>query len=406
MREEILSNASLRPLDATALTSSSSSGLVPIINHSNKVLADWKAHSGKDTWLDLPWLLIETYMYLRVAEAIRSQPKLAAMGPFDPFQRQKESAFVMSHASVCSMGAERQKESASVMSHASVCSMGAEVDAVTGDGGQAFKSGGGSLDALKEKLYQYSLWGNKTDLSLLVDASKIDPAALAVSASKEGQPFLIVDEFEAVWDVLKTSYSSGVTIPTPARDLDTELRTALAQAVDSSSREFSQPYLCSVREAHSEQLRASMRFVARSKVPNARSRLAVVPRTNAEGLELYGDLCLAGFLLDYGLARCTPDPFCWMATASPDLYADLSESSLLIFKGDLNYRKLSFDCRWPWTTPFKEALMGFAPAPFVTLRTLKADVMAGLKEGQGEALDKVDADWQVNGKFGIIQSNV
>ena len=28
---------------------------------------------------------------------------------------------------------------------------------------------------------QYSLWGNKTDLSLLVDASKIDPAALAIN---------------------------------------------------------------------------------------------------------------------------------------------------------------------------------------------------------------------------------
>ena len=33
---------------------------------------------------------------------------------------------------------------------------------------------------------QYSLWGNKTDLSLLVDASKIDPAALASPSSSAG----------------------------------------------------------------------------------------------------------------------------------------------------------------------------------------------------------------------------
>jgi hypothetical protein len=34
---------------------------------------------------------------------------------------------------------------------------------------------------------------------------------------------------------------------------------------------------------------------------------------------------------------------------------------------------------------------------------LKADTLAGLKEGQGEAAAKVDKDWQVNGKFGVVQ---
>ena len=34
---------------------------------------------------------------------------------------------------------------------------------------------------------QYSLWGNKTDLSLLVDASKIDPAALAAPSNAAGE---------------------------------------------------------------------------------------------------------------------------------------------------------------------------------------------------------------------------
>jgi len=50
-----------------------------------------------------------------------------------------------------------------------------------------------------------------------------------------------------------------------------------------------------------------------------------------------------------------------------------------------------------------EALGGFRPAPLVTLRTLKADVIAGLKPGQGEALATVDADWLVNGRFGVVQ---
>lgn len=36
------------------------------------------------------------------------------------------------------------------------------------------------------------------------------------------------------------------------------------------------------------------------------------------------------------------------------------------------------DCRWPASTPFSTALCGFCPAPFVSLRTLKADVIAGV----------------------------
>jgi hypothetical protein len=36
------------------------------------------------------------------------------------------------------------------------------------------------------------------------------------------------------------------------------------------------------------------------------------------------------------------------------------------------------DCRWPAETPFSTALCGFCPAPLVSLRTLKADVIAGV----------------------------
>ncbi len=101
---------------------------------------------------------------------------------------------------------------------------------------------------------------------------------------------------------------------------------------------------------------------------------------------------------------CTPHPFWWMREAAPALHAQLAQhSGLLVFKGDLNYRKLAHDCQWPWATGFQQALGPLGPAPLVTLRMLKADVMAGLREGQGEALGRVDPEWLVSGKYGVIQ---
>ena len=72
-----------------------------------------------------------------------------------------------------------------------------------------------------------------------------------------------------------------------------------------------------------------------------------------------------------------PDPF-WtyphdyslLKKDDKKLYSELSEADLLIFKGDLNYRKLVGDLKWNPTDTFQESLQGFHPAPVVTLRTL------------------------------------
>jgi len=107
-------------------------------------------------------------------------------------------------------------------------------------------------------------------------------------------------------------------------------------------------------------------------------------------------------------------PFWHMAIFAPKLYEYLSDSSLLIFKGDMNYRKTVYDCYWPFTTPFIDACGNFGKPvpstgksfpPFACLRTCKADVITGLAEGVSEKLDKKCKEWLVNGKFGVIQFN-
>lgn len=92
-----------------------------------------------------------------------------------------------------------------------------------------------------------------------------------------------------------------------------------------------------------------------------------------------------------------------MASIAPELYRELCNSALVVFKGDLNYRKLLADRTWDPTTPFKLATDGFCPAMCCALRTNKSDVIAGLAPGQAASLQEQDPQWLFQGSFGVIQ---
>lgn len=93
-----------------------------------------------------------------------------------------------------------------------------------------------------------------------------------------------------------------------------------------------------------------------------------------------------------------------MKTVAPELYAELSEASLIIFKGDLNYRKLVGDREWPYETPLKTALCGFLPAPLLALRTLKSETVAGLPDKVAERMrEQPDQKWMTTGEYGIAE---
>lgn len=87
----------------------------------------------------------------------------------------------------------------------------------------------------------------------------------------------------------------------------------------------------------------------------------------------------------------------------PKLHELLSESKLVIFKGDLNYRKLLGDVNWDPETSFKTALQGFGPTNVCSLRTVKADCICGVKNDVVENLSKTEPEWMETGKYGVIQ---
>lgn len=100
------------------------------------------------------------------------------------------------------------------------------------------------------------------------------------------------------------------------------------------------------------------------------------------------------------------DDYSTMETLANDLYRSLQQSSLIIFKGDLNYRKLVGDRKWHILTPFEAALRGFAPAPLAALRTAKADVVVGIEDINIFSRinnNELPRDWMITGDFGLIQ---
>ncbi|KAG0204386.1 hypothetical protein BGX28_003638 [Mortierella sp. GBA30] len=92
--------------------------------------------------------------------------------------------------------------------------------------------------------------------------------------------------------------------------------------------------------------------------------------------------------------------------SAQDLFLEMKQSDLWIFKGDLNYRKLVYDCQWPTTTPFVEAIGTLGSREdvpsLVSFRTCKADVVVGLKDGVEEKMNQVAKDWMVNGEYAVI----
>ncbi|MBN1399399.1 MAG: DUF89 family protein, partial [Anaerolineae bacterium] len=84
-----------------------------------------------------------------------------------------------------------------------------------------------------------------------------------------------------------------------------------------------------------------------------------------------------------------------------ELHGMLAQSNLVVLKGDANYRRLVEDRHWPFHTPL-ETIAAYMPTSFVTLRTLKSEVVVGLPPDLPMRLAQEDPDWLINGKRGVI----
>ncbi len=83
-----------------------------------------------------------------------------------------------------------------------------------------------------------------------------------------------------------------------------------------------------------------------------------------------------------------------------ELKTELCSSDLLIFKGDLNYRRLIDDCYRPYETETSSLLKYFTTDILIN-RILKSEIIAGLTSAKIPARDRTD--WMFSGEYGQIE---
>lgn len=85
----------------------------------------------------------------------------------------------------------------------------------------------------------------------------------------------------------------------------------------------------------------------------------------------------------------------------------LRDATIVVLKGDANYRRLVGDAIWPPSAPLSLAA-SYVGAPVVCARTMKSDSVLGLPAGLAEELDASDASktWRIDGKRGVVQAYV
>ncbi|KAJ3781064.1 DUF89 domain-containing protein [Lentinula aff. detonsa] len=364
------------------------------------------AKASKDTWFKAPWLYAECYLY----RLLRSYfVQTTHWKDYDPFHAQKLDVFAKSGASIYGI--------AKIMH---------ELESEKG----ALESDPSKLKVFFQEMIQMCLWGNATDLSLLTHMSLVDIEKLQ-SVGKEMQAarkeFIMRDDqdkvvFQYVCDdhpldqrsssippftspKLIPWFVSDVTPPDFNETIACLLRpTSLFTTSSSSSSLLPSPEQQQHLRKLAERLRQYVsEGVFAMSVPGGTGLgggLTTTAPTTAtattSNMVMTTTAATTHSLAEFWTA---PVPYWDIETYDRELWEFLRGSDLVVFKGDLNYRKLTGDIKWPSWTSFEEALGPLAGSfPLLSLRTNKADVAVGLDKEVLAQIEEKDANWRVNGK--------
>ncbi|KAI0465555.1 hypothetical protein F4859DRAFT_377974 [Xylaria cf. heliscus] len=367
---------------------------------------------GTPTWFAVPWLYCECYLYRRISTSFRLSTHWSS---YDVFARQKINTFRSSRPAVLELAARYKDLVAQMAAH--------KAD----DDEEARR-------LLFTEMCEVCLWGNATDLSLLTSLTYEDIQKLQGSeARKASEKNILANDLPAAYEVLRKAQREGkrerrvdIVLDNAGFELYVDLILAgyllssgLATLVVLHPKSI--PWF--VSDVLPGDFAALLGALANPKpfyeTPSDEENLqdkTPPPLSDKAAGELgflfqeWARLHAEGQLILRPNRFWThPGSFWRLPTEEKDLLDDLKSSELVVFKGDLNYRKLTGDAAWDPTTPFTEAIGPLGPGSGVNvlaLRTCKADVVVGLRPGEDERLRGDDGSgarkWAWSGKWAVV----
>jgi hypothetical protein len=317
-------------------------------------LAAWAAHVAPyvgQTWFDVPWLLAEIYLWRRVLAASGYFQDEAPGAGVDPYAAQKEAALAEE--------LPRMRRFAARLGRASL-----------------------------PELLSFALWGNQADISVFPTGGE-QPTHTNAAAEAD---HLLVDHSGRVVDHIAARLGARVDLILDNAGLELFGDLCLA---DGLLGRFGATTVRLHVKGHPFFVSDAMG----SDVIRLRRQLAGdTPALQALATRLQGYFATGRLQLATHPAWTLPLSY-WDLPA--DLQQDLRRADLLISKGDANYRRWLGDRHWAPTDSL-DAILCYAPAPLLLLRTLKSEVVAGLAPAT-IAARAGDTGWQTAGRYAVAQ---
>jgi len=308
-------------------------------------------------WIGIPWYFTEAYFYLKLLLAFGYYDQNSPFYLRDPFQPHKDKELFSS--------------------------------------GGGLDIGRGSLQYLEElkdvqdivhALVFFSLWGNRIDLSNLQIAEQ--SKGLIISRDSEN---LLIDHSQELTRKLLDSRRIDIILDNSGSELVCDLLTALHLLAFNE-----QLTIClHVKKAPvlvSDALQKDVEGVIKAFIEDKDAFLSKA------GMELRALLERQRLMIKEHYFWNGPLHF---PDFPQDIKDDLSQSDLVVLKGDANYRRLLSDRKWPPSIRMED-ITGYFPFSLAILRTMKSEIMVDLDEKTVAKLFNEDPQWMLNGKRGII----
>ncbi|KAG7810315.1 hypothetical protein KL921_002810 [Ogataea angusta] len=354
---------------------------------------------GEVTWLTGPWLFCECYLYRRLDTIFKTKSKWLH---FDVFDRLKRETFKSSALGIYELAIRYKQLNSQIQ--------------VKKDNDLDMES----LQLLFEEFVDISLWGNATDLSLLANATLDDIKSVqGKEARAKSSKNILCNDLPQAWNRLRSvplaEKRVDFVLDNAGFELFTDLMLSLllldTGIIDKVvlhckcrpwmvSDTMIKDYYILINDLKDSSIfgehRIEMDFLV-SRIESYR---------NQGKIELQES---EFWTVDLDYWNLSPSETTF---GGAELYKYFQNSCLVIFKGDLNYRKLTGDRHWPRDSPFTTAINTLATSKIhiLALRTCKADVCAGLPPGKDEELSQYWKSlgnefgelWCSSGKWAVI----